>query len=359
MASPPSIACDPVADPGPPTAVIFGRGSAMEAVRRKLDKVASANVPVLIDGESGTGKEIVAGYLHQQSFRRGGPFVKVNCPAIPGNLLETEMFGYESGAFTGATEAKPGRVELAERGTLFLDEIAELDPALQPKLLHLLQDGQFFRIGGADRRRVEARIVCATNRDLLEEVAVGNFRRDLYYRINVLNVHLPPLRERREDLPSLIEYFLDLYNRQFGCQARPLSPPVNRLLESYTWPGNIRELENLIKRYVILDSEEIIAGELLTTRAQQEEPGGDFPLDGSVSLKELTRHASQQLERKIILRALQASHWNRKRTARVLHISYRALLYKIKEAGVPPKRLARPAAVAAEPRAWAEEPDHG
>lgn len=358
MAAPPAIATSPLPEAHPPVAVIFGRSPAMEAVRHKLDKVASANVPVLIQGESGTGKEVVAGYLHRRSAWRDGPFVKVNCPAIPGTLLESELFGYERGAFTGAHDSKPGRVEMADRGTLFLDEIAELDPGLQPKLLHLLQDGQFCRIGAPDERRVEARVVCATNRDLNEEIAAGNFRRDLYYRINVLSVQLPPLRERREDLPLFVDYFLELFNRQYGCQAPPLSPPVARLLENHTWPGNIRELENLIKRYVILESEEVITSELLAAQAAENEIEGEFPIDGSVPLKELTRRAVQQLERKLILRALQASHWNRKRTARALHISYRALLYKIKEAGVPPKRVAHtPAPEAATGAAWVEEPE--
>src|SRR5512141_384551 len=232
----------------PPENVIFGTSEAMQSVRSKLERVAVANLPVLIQGESGTGKEIIARIIHARSPWQTGPFVKVNCPAIPGSLLESELFGYEKGAFTGATGTKPGRVEFANRGTLFLDEIAELDPALQAKLLQLLQDGQFCRIGAQEDKKVEARVVCSTNRNLQDEIDVGNFRQDLFYRINVLQIQLPPLRDRKEDIPLLVGYLLDLYNEKFNCQARPLSAQVIRILQEYHWPGNIRELENLVKR---------------------------------------------------------------------------------------------------------------
>ncbi len=323
--------------PLPPDDVIFGRSPAMQAVRERIEKVAAANVPVLIHGESGTGKEVVAKLLHRQSPWKDGPFVKVNCPAIPGTLLESELFGYERGAFTGAYGSKPGRVELAHRGTLFLDEIAELDSGLQAKLLQLLQDGQFCRIGAQEDKRVEVRMVCATNRQLEREIETGAFRQDLFYRINVVNLHLPPLRERAEDLPILVNHFLKFHNEKYNCQTRALSPEFMRLFQSYDWPGNIRELENLMKRYVILGSEEAIASEIVNReRSKPFDP--ELPTDGPVSLKKITRQAVQELERKIILKALQANHWNRKRAARALNISYRALLYKIKEAGVPPKR---------------------
>lgn len=352
---------EPAAVP-PPDAVLFGASAAMAAVRRKLDKVAAANVPVLIQGESGTGKEVAALYLHRRSPSAGGPFVKVSCPAIPAQLLESELFGYERGAFTGAATSKPGRVEMAEGGTLFFDEIAELDPALQPKLLHLLQDGQFSRVGGAEERRVEARVVCASHRDLGAEIGAGNFRRDLYYRINVVAVRLPPLRERREDLPALAEYFLALYSARYGRRAPALSAGALARLERHAWPGNIRELENVLKRYVILGGEETIAEELSAAAgpAGAEDWVGEFPLDGTMALKEMTARAVREIEQRIILRALRACHWNRKQTARALRISYRALLYKIKEAGVPPKRLALAAGgeAAASPSAL-EEPANG
>lgn len=323
----------------PPEAVVFGRSEAMLAVRDRLSKVAEANVPVLIQGESGTGKDIIARMIHGLSPWRNGPFVKVNCPAIPGTLLESELFGYEKGAFTGAYGSKPGRVELAHRGTLFLDEISELDPALQSKLLQLLQDGQFCRIGAQEDKKVEVRIVCATNRQLEVEIESGSFRPDLFYRINVVNLHLPPLRERRADVEDLVNYFLDYYNQKYNCRARALSSDLMAVLQKYHWPGNIRELENLVKRYVILGSEEVITSDLVPRDPQYLNP--EINLDGPISLKKLTRQAVRELERKVILKVLQANHWNRKKAARALSISYRALLYKIREAGLPPNRSSR------------------
>ena len=317
----------------PPDEVVFGRSEVMRLVRQKVEKLAGTNVPVLIQGESGTGKEVLAKLVHKLSPWQDGPFVKVNCPAIPGTLLESELFGYEKGAFTGAYGTKPGRVELANRGTLFLDEISELDMSLQAKLLQLLQDGQFCRIGAQEDRRVEVRVLCATNRQLDQEIQTGGFRQDLYYRINVINLTVPPLRERRSDIPPLISYFLDSYSRTFGMPAAPLSSHVMQLLQRYDWPGNIRELENLIKRFVILGTEEAITSELVSHGQTHFTPRilqGD-----SVSLKEITRQAVQELERKIILQVLQANHWNRKVSARKLKISYRALLYKIRQAGLP------------------------
>src|SRR5215468_4217820 len=236
----------------PPESVVFGRLETMQSLRERMDKVASANVPVLIQGESGTGKDIIARMIHGRSPWRSGPFVKVNCPAIPSTLLESELFGYEKGAFTGAYGAKPGRVEMAHRGTLFLDEISELDLGLQSKLLQVLQDGQFCRIGAQEDKKVEVRVVCATNRRLEEEIEAGTFRQDLFYRINVVNLHIPPLRERRGDIEDLAAYFLEYYNRKYNGRARPLSADIVATLQKYHWPGNIRELENLIKRYVIL-----------------------------------------------------------------------------------------------------------
>src|SRR6266704_118339 len=324
----------------PPDAIVFGRTDAMQAVRDRLNKLAGANVPVLIQGESGTGKDILARMIHANSPWRTGPWVKVNCPAIPGTLLESELFGYEKGAFTGAFGAKPGRVELAHRGTLFLDEISELDLSLQSKLLQLLQDGQFCRIGAQEDKKVEVRVVCATNRRLEEEIENGTFRQDLFYRINVVNLFMPPLRERRSDIVGLASYFLDYYNRKYNCKARPLSPELVEVLQKYHWPGNIRELENLIKRYVILGSEEVISTDLQPRDADL--LTSEINFDGPISLKKLTRQATRALERKIILRVLHNHHWNRKQAARTLNISYRALLYKIRDAGLPPNRARRP-----------------
>jgi len=324
----------------PPEAVVFGSSDLMNALRERLGKVAGANVPVLIHGESGTGKDIIARMVHSLSPWKSGPFVKVNCPAIPGTLLESELFGYERGAFTGAYGAKPGRVEMAHRGTLFLDEISELDMSLQSKLLQLLQDGQFCRIGAQADKKVEVRIVCATNRKLEDEIENGTFRQDLFYRINVVNLYMPPLRERRNDIENLANYFLDYYNRKYNCRAKPISPELTDVLQKYHWPGNIRELENLIKRYVILGSEDVISSDL-----QPRDPAlltTDINFDGPISLKKLTRQATRALERKIILKVLHNHHWNRKQAARTLNISYRALLYKIRDAGLPPNRIRRP-----------------
>jgi two-component system response regulator AtoC len=324
----------------PPENVVFGGMEAMRSLRERLDKIAGANVPVLIQGESGTGKDIIARMIHASSPWKTGPWVKVNCPAIPGTLLESELFGYEKGAFTGAYGTKPGRVEMAHRGTLFLDEISELDMSLQSKLLQLLQDGQFCRIGAQEDKKVEVRVVCATNRKLEEEIANGTFRTDLFYRINVVNLHIPPLRERAGDIPQLVNYFLDCYNRKFNARAKPLSAELLTAFQKYHWPGNIRELENLLKRYVILGTEDSISGDL-----RPHEPdffSADISVDGPISLKKITRQAVHELERKIILKVLQHHHWNRKQAARALNISYRALLYKIRDAGLPSNRAPRP-----------------
>src|SRR5580700_8441531 len=323
----------------PPDTIIFGHSEVMQAVRSRLAKVAAANVPVLITGESGTGKDIIARLIHGLSPWKVGPYVKVNCPAIPGTLLESELFGYEKGAFTGAVGSKPGRVEMAHRGTLFLDEISELDPTLQSKLLQLLQDGQFCRIGAQEDKKVEVRVVCATNRKLEEEIAAGNFRADLFYRINVVNLYMPPLRERASDIPQLISYFIEYYNRKFNARAIPPSADLMNSLKKYHWPGNVRELENLMKRYVILGTEESISGDL-----HPHEPdffNADISVEGPISLKKITRQAVRELERKIILKVLQHHHWNRKSAARALNISYRALLYKIRDAGLPSNRAPR------------------
>ncbi len=320
----------------PPDAVIFGRTPAMQDVRQKLERVAGANLSVLISGESGTGKDIVARLLHLYSPWSNGPFVKVNCPAIPGTLLESELFGYERGAFTGAFNPKPGRVELAHRGTLFLDEIAELDAMLQAKLLQLLQDGQFSRIGAQEDKKVEVRIVCSTNRELHEEIERGSFRSDLFYRIATMTIHLPPLRDRVVDLPVICDYLLQYYNEKLNGRVLMMRPALMAKMQRYSWPGNIRQLENLIKRYVVMGTEDVILSELL--QPNERDNVNNLMLDGPVSLKKLTRQAVRKLEARIILNALHANNWNRKKAARSLDISYRALLYKLKEVGIPQRR---------------------
>jgi two-component system response regulator AtoC len=330
----------------PPDDVVFGRSEAMRAIRQKVEKVSGTNVPVLIQGESGTGKEILARLVHRNSTCSEGLFVKVNCAAIPGSLLESELFGYQKGAFTGAYANKPGRVEMAHRGTLFLDEIAEMDFGLQAKLLQLLQDGQFCRIGDQEDKRVEARIICATNRQLEKEIAGGTFRQDLFYRINVINIQMPPLRERREDIPVLIDYFLVHFNQRFQRQAPRFSREVIDMFQRKDWPGNTRELENAVARYVILGSEEAFRNELFERKPAP--VNFEMREDGSIPLKTIAKQTIRDMERTLILRVLQANHWNRRKTAEVLKISYRALLYKIRQAGLPPKRTPRKPSVSGE-----------
>jgi len=320
----------------PPENVIFGRSPAMQAIRQKIEKIAASGVPILILGDNGTGKGLLAGFIHNFSSLPDFPFIKVNCAAIPAALLESELFGYEKGAFTGAHAMKPGRVELADRGTLFLDGIDEIDMSLQAKLLQLLQDGQFNRIGGQEDRKVQIRVICATNRDLENEIRAGRFRQDLFYRINVVSIEMPKLRERVEDIRDLVAYFLQSHSVRHKVAVKQLSQAVMILLEKHPWPGNIRELENLIERYVILGSEEAISSELLNWEHSHAVP--EIPQSGQIHLKKVTRQAVHDLERKIILNVLEANRWNRKRTASALKISYRALLYKIRRAGLPPKR---------------------
>jgi two-component system response regulator AtoC len=320
----------------PPESVIFGQTAAMREVRQKLERVAGADLSILITGESGTGKDIIARLLHLYSPWANGPFVKVNCPAIPGTLLESELFGYEKGAFTGALGTKPGRVEMAHRGTLFLDEISELDPTLQAKLLQLLQDGQFSRIGSQEDKKVEVRVVSATNRELHQEIDVGNFRPDLFYRIATMIIHLPALRERAVDIPLLCEYLLQYYNDKLNGRAPMLRPALLSKMQRHSWPGNIRQLENLIKRYVVMGSDDVIVSELLQTNDHETFP--DLTFEGPVSLKKLTRQTVRKFEARIILSALHANNWNRKKAARAVGISYRALLYKLKDVGIPQRR---------------------
>ncbi len=317
----------------PPREIIFGRSKYMLALQAKIEKVAVANIPVLIEGESGSGKGVMAHFIHRNSPWQDGPFVKVCCPAIPELLIESELFGYEPGSFTGARNAKPGRVESAHNGTLFLDEVAELDPALQAKLLELLQDGRFSRLGDQGSRRVDVRVICSTNRQMEREIETGGFRRDLFYRISGLVIELPPLRRRREDIPVLVEYFRDVYSAQFHRKTRPLTRATMQMLEEYNWPGNVRELQNLVKRFVVLDSdEEVIVGGI--SAPNWKTLHADDCGDGRVPLKELTRSVVRDLETKVIRRVLEEHNWNRKETARLLRISYRSLLYKMTREGL-------------------------
>lgn len=331
----------------PSEALIFGRSPRMQAVRQKVEKVAFASVPVLIRGDSGTGKDVLARHIHSCSSIAQGPFVRVNCAAIPGALLESELFGYEKGAFTGTYTSKPGRVEMADGGTLFLDGIDEIPLELQAKLLQFLQEGRFCRIGGQEEISVTARLICSSHSDLERKAAAGQFREDLYYRINVVSIELPPLRARAEDIADLAAHFLKRHGKRHNISARTMSVNLLRLLEKHPWPGNIRELENLVERFVILGSEEAVSVELL--HWDRTNLTADVPMHGPIPLKKVTRQAVRDLERKIILNVLEENRWNRKRAASELKISYRALLYKIRQAGLPPKRTTRASAAPVEP----------
>ena len=319
----------------------------MQAVRNKLERVAETDVPVLIQGESGTGKELAVRLLHSLSMRARGSLVKVSCPAIPHTLLETELFGYEKGAFTGAMTTKLGRVEQAHMGTLFLDEVGSLDLGVQSKLLQVLQDGTFVRVGGHEARSITTRLVSASNTDLRTQVEDGTFRLDFLFRINAVTINLPPLRQRIADLPILIDYFIEHYAKVFHHTPELLSKSAIRLMQNYHWPGNIRQLENLIRSYVLIGSEEALVAEMMPEPAR----GGiitDIDLSEPISLKNITKQATQDLERQIILKVLQANSWNRQKTAKWLQISYRSLLYKLSEVGmpeVPPRPLRMPQVV--------------
>jgi two-component system response regulator AtoC len=320
----------------PPEEVIFGRSSAMQQVRRLATRICATDVPVLLSGNGGTGKEVLARWIHAHSPWRNGQFVKVNCAAIPASLLESELFGYEKGAFTGAHASKPGRVELAHNGTLFLDEIADLGLGLQSKLLQFLQDGHFSRIGGESERVVEARFICATSRNLEEEIDSGRFRPDLYYRINVVRLQLPRLSERGEDIPRMAEYFRMQFQEKFDKQSEPLSAGMLSYLQKLEWPGNIRELSNGIARHVLIGADaKIVQGPVKERFDRGRENSRDATI---IPLKQLARDAVREKERSFIFEALQANQWNRRKAAQALKISYRALIYKIRDAGLLARR---------------------
>lgn len=316
----------------PPMDVIFGQSSLMAAVREKLERIAETTVPVLVQGESGTGKDIFAKLLHTRSNRSNAAWVKVTCPAIPHSLIESELFGYEKGAFTGAYATKRGRLELAHGGTLFLDEVSGLDMSIQSKLLQVLQDGSFMRVGAQESRRVDMRLVCAANGNLRQQTEDGGFRLDFFYRINAVTIDLPPLRQRAEDLPVLIDYFLDQHSKAFRLDPKPLSREIMRMMHRYHWPGNIRQLENMIRSYVLIGDEAALAADLLPIAPSRTVP--EIDLAHPISLKEITKAATRGLEMEIILKVLQANGWSRRKTAKWLNISYRSLLYKLQESEV-------------------------
>jgi two-component system response regulator AtoC len=323
-----------------PEQMLLGNSAAIQRTLRQIRDAAAVDVAVLISGESGTGKDLAARMLHQLSRRSRHPMVRINCAAIPGQLFESELFGHEPGAFTGARSARPGKFEMANHGTLFLDEIGDLDISLQSKLLRALQDFRIVRLGGVEEHEVNVRLICGTNRNLEEEAKRGTFRSDLFYRINVVHIEMPTLRNRSEDVPLLFQHFVRLYSNQYGRRPEPITSSAMRILEKYHWPGNMRELENLAKRYVVLGGEEHVLSALRDPRDDQ----AILPetIDVNTPLRIQTKRAVQSLERRIILDVLRVHKWNRRKAARSLDISYRALLYKIKEAGLPPVRTVKP-----------------
>jgi two-component system response regulator AtoC len=360
---------------------VWGNSEKMRGIATVIEQVADSDVTVLIRGESGVGKELVSRAIHQRSTRRNRPFVKVNCAALPAELLESELFGHERGAFTGAATTRIGKFEQADTGTLMLDEIGEMKPALQAKLLHVLQDAEFTKLGSNKRIQVDVRIVAATNRDLEKMMESGDFREDLYYRLKVIELTVPALRERRDEIPTLTDFFVARYGRKYNRPSRPISDQLRQLFLQYDWPGNIRELENMVKRVVILQDETLVIREIernmqraaataaaavapapamvaaaAAAAAAAAIPGGgmtglpsslppepeavDAPDDaetveeGGGSLASVAKAAAMKAERTAIEHTLRQVHWNRRKAAQQLGVSYKTLLNKIKECGI-------------------------
>lgn len=303
---------------------VIGKSSALESVLEQVERVAPTDSTVLIHGETGTGKELIARAVHNISLRCGRPFVKLNCAAIPLDLLESELFGHEKGAFTGAIAQKVGRFEIANKGTLFLDEVGDIPPALQPKLLRVLQEQEFERLGGTHTHQVDVRLVAATNRDLMKMVKRGEFRIDLYYRLNVFPVSLPPLRERREDIPDLVAHFVDIYSRRMDKQIDEIPAETLSALSSYPWPGNIRELQNIIERAVILSNDGVLPNPLPKAEAQD-------------AIMPSTATTLRETERTLILSTLESVGWvigGPKGAAAKLGLKRTTLIHKMQKLGI-------------------------
>jgi len=311
---------------------------AMRKIRSQAALVANVDIPVLLLGESGTGKEVLARLLHKLSPRAHRTFLKVNCAAVPGDLLESELFGYEAGAFTGATHPKPGKFEICNKGTILLDEIGEMPPLLQAKLLHVLQDGQFSRLGSRTVTKVDVRILAATNINIPEALATKRLREDLYYRLNAFTLQIPPLRERKEEVPILLKHFMSRMSERYARSPLPLTQVLLAACHEYSWPGNLRELSNFVKRYLILGDEKLAVAELNpkndSTGGARGEYGAKVSADQAGGLKSLARNAKDEAEAEAITKALEETNWNRKQAAALLQISYKALLYKIRQYGI-------------------------
>jgi len=356
---------------------VWGNSEKMRSIATVIEQVADSDVTVLIRGESGVGKELVARAIHHRSTRRNRPFVKVNCAALPAELLESELFGHDRGAFTGAATTRIGKFEQADGGTLMLDEIGEMKPALQAKMLHVLQDAEFTKLGSNKRIQVDVRVVAATNRDLEQMLFSGEFREDLYYRLKVIEVVVPPLRERRDEIPTLTDYFIARYSKKYNRPMHPLSDELRQLFQQYDWQGNIRELENMIKRAIILQDEQLVIREIerhMQRKAEAAIPvavaqpaaaavavaagamvgagpaGGTFAYrepelpeteaapagagESAGSLAAVAKAAALKAERAAIEHTLRQVHWNRRKAAVNLGVSYKTLLNKIKECGI-------------------------
>ena len=318
--------------------VFFSKCSRMEKIHTIVGEIAKINVPVLIKGESGTGKELVAQAIHDKSERKGRPLIKVNCAAIPRTLIESELFGFDKGAFTGANLMKPGKFELASGGTIILNDIGEVDISIQAKLLQVLQDGAFSRLGGNGDILVDTRIITTTKDDLERSIVLGRFREDLFFRINVISITVPPLRERKEQVLPLAQYFFDLNRQKYGKSIPFLSPQTIKFFQDYDWPGNVRELENMVKRIILFGEEEVIKGPLISLPRKRSThlsitpvPENSLPGSKAQTLKRIGRDAAEVAEKEFIQKVLWETHWNRKEAAKILQISYKALLYKIKE----------------------------
>ncbi len=311
----------------------------MNKIKTTIDEVAKTDITVLIKGESGTGKELLAQAIHLDSDRKDKPFIKVNCATIPKGLLESELFGFEKGAFTGAHLEKPGKFELANHGTILLNDIGEIDISVQAKLLQVLQDGMFSRLGGNGDVVVNTRVIATTKDHLEKTMMEGRFREDLFFRVNVISITVPPLRDRREQILPLSQYYFDFYKKKYGKETPPLSPVMISAFREYAWPGNIRELENMVKRIVLFGEEstvlETISGKRLDDKGRPKSNETSFSdpsaENKSLNLKEVGKRAAEVAEKEIIQSTLQETHWNRKRAAKLLRVSYKALLYKIQK----------------------------
>jgi two-component system response regulator AtoC len=319
--------------------IIFSNSSQMNKIKSVIDEIAKTDITVLIKGETGTGKELLAQVIHSSSPRKDKPFVKVNCAAIPKGLLESELFGFDKGAFTGADFRKPGKFELANSGTILLNDIGEIDISIQAKLLEVLQDGMFSRLGGDGEVMVNTRVITTTRDHLEKSMMEGHFREDLFFRVNVINITLPPLRERKDQILPLSQYYFDFYKKKYGRDIPSFSSKTIHTFKEYPWPGNIRELENMVKRIVIFGEEDPVLEDLLRRSGNNginPDPFNNFSPNSTTggenyNLKDVGKRAAEEAEKEIIQNTLQETHWNRKKAAQLLHVSYKALLNKIQK----------------------------